>query len=34
MVFSPLHDFANSPAGSMFWFEKEKDAMMFKIANS
>lgn len=27
-------DFANSPAGSMFWFEKEQDAMMFKIANS
>tara|TARA_B110000093_G_scaffold77440_1_gene84305 strand:+ start:1763 stop:1966 length:204 start_codon:yes stop_codon:yes gene_type:complete len=27
-------DYSNSPAGSIYWFEKEKDAMMFKIANS
>tara|TARA_R110000822_G_scaffold114372_1_gene245926 strand:- start:302 stop:505 length:204 start_codon:yes stop_codon:yes gene_type:complete len=27
-------NFSNSPAGSIYWFEKEKDAMMFKIANS
>jgi hypothetical protein len=27
-------EFAYSPAGSVYWFENEKDAMMFKIANS
>jgi hypothetical protein len=26
--------FTNSPMGSNFWFEKEEDAMMFKMANS
>jgi hypothetical protein len=25
-------DFKSSPAGSNFWFEKEEDAMMFKMA--
>ena len=26
-------EFTHSPGGSYFWFEKEEDAMMFKMAN-